>query len=90
MDPVLLPRLFDVLDQLAEKSAPVPRKSLSIKKPLTKKRFTRIGRVLESFRVARIDGEFLVPDVDLDTLVMYWEDANLEEINTFFRPLRGL
>ena len=85
MDPVLLPRLFDVLDQLAEKSAPVPRKSLSIKKPLTKKRFTRIGRVLESLQVARIDGESLVPAADLDTLVAYWEDANLEEINTFFR-----
>lgn len=85
MDPVLLPRLFDVLDQLAEKSAPVSRKSLSIKKPLTKKRFTRIGRVLESLQVARINGESLVPDVDLDTLVAYWEDANLEKINTFFR-----
>ncbi len=84
MDPVLLPRLFDVLDQLAEKSAPVSRKSLSIKKPLTKKRFTRIGRVLESIQVARINGELLVPDVDLDTLVTYWEDANLEKINTFF------
>ena len=85
MDPVLLPRLFDVLDQLAEKSTPVTREKLNIKKPLTKKRFTRIGRVLESFQVARIDGESLVPDVDLDTLVAYWEDANLEEINNFFR-----
>ena len=85
MDPVLLPRLFDVLDQLAEKSAPVTIKNLSIKKPLTKKRFTRIGRVLESLQVARIKGESLVPDVDLDTLVAYWEDANLEEISTFFR-----
>ena len=85
MDPVLLPRLLDVLDQLAEKSAPVPRKSLSIRKPLTKKRFTRIGRVLESLQVARIDGELLVPDTDLDTLVAYWEDANLEGINTIFR-----
>ena len=85
MDPVLLPRLFDILDQLAEKSAPVTRKNLSIKKPLTKKRFTRIGRVLESLQVARINGESLVPDVDLDTLVAYWEDANLEAINTFFR-----
>ncbi len=85
MDPVLLPRLFDVLDQLAEKSAPVSRKSLNIKKPLTEKRFTRIGRVLESLQVARIDGELLVPDADLDTLVAYWEDVNLEGINTIFR-----
>lgn len=85
MDPVLLPRLLDILDQLAEKSAPVTRESLSVKKPLTKKRFTRIGRVLESLQVARIDDESLVPDVDLDTLVAYWEDANLEKINTFFR-----
>ena len=84
MDPVLLPRLFDMLDQLAEKSAPVTRESLGIKKPLTKKRFIRIGRVLESFQVARIDGESLVPDVDLDTLVTYWEDANLAGINTIF------
>ena len=88
MDPVLLPRLFDVLDQLAEKPAPVSRKMLSIKKPLTKKRFTRIGRVLESLQVARINGESLTPDVDLDTLVAYWEAANLEEINTFFRRYR--
>ena len=85
MDPVLLPRLFDVLDQLAEKSAPVTRKNLNIKKPLTKKRFTRIGRVLENLQVARIDGELLVPGVDLDTLVAYWENANLEGINTIFR-----
>ena len=84
MDPVLLPRLFDVIDLLAEKSAPVSRETLSIKKPLTVKHFSGIGRVLKSFQVARQDGESLVPDVDLDTLVAYWEDANLEKINTFF------
>ena len=88
MDPVLLPRLFDVLDQLVEKPAPVSRESMSIKKPLTKKRFTRIGRVLESLQVARINGESLIPEVDLDTLVAYWEAANLEEINTFLRRYR--
>jgi len=74
-----------VLDLLAEKSAPVSREILSIKRPLTKKRFTRIGRVLESLEVARINGESLVPDVDLETLVAFWEDADLEKINTFFR-----
>lgn len=85
MDPVLLPRLFDVLDQLAEKSEPVTREKLNLKKPLTKKRFIRIGRVLESFRVARINGELLVPDVDINTLVAYWENADLEGMNTIFR-----
>ena len=85
MDPVLLPRLFDVLNLLAEKSGPVARENLNIKRSLTKKHFAGIGRVLESFQVARRDGESLVPDVDLDTFVAYWEDANLEGINTFFR-----
>lgn len=85
MDPVLLPRLLNVLDLLAERSEPLTRKTLSIKKALTKKRFIRIGRVLESLKVARIDGESLVPDVELDTLVAYWEAANLDEINTVFR-----
>ena len=85
MDPVLLPRLFDVLDQLAEKSSPVTREQLNIKRPLTKKRFNRIGRVLESFQVARVEGESLVPDVDLDTFLTYWEDVNLKGVNTIFR-----
>lgn len=84
MDPVLLPRLFDVLDQLVEKSGPVTKENLNLEKPMSKKRFIRIGRVLESFRVARVDGESLAPDVDMDMLVAYWEDANLEGINTIF------
>lgn len=85
MDPVLLPRLFDVIDQLVEKSVPVTRENLNLEKPLTKRRFIRIGRVLESFQVAHVDGESLVPDVDMNMLVKYWEDANLEGINTIFR-----
>ena len=85
MDPVLLPRLFDVIDQLVEKSGPVTRENLNLEKPLTKRRFIRVGRVLESFQVARVDGESLVPDVDMNILVEYWEDANLEGINTIFR-----
>ena len=85
MDPVLPPTLFDVLDLLATKSAPVPISDLNIKQCLTKKRFAEIGRVLEGFRVARRDGESLIPDADLKTFVEYWEAANLEGINTFFR-----
>lgn len=89
MDPVLLPRLFDVLDLLEKKTVPVTRETLSIIRPLTKKRFTRIGRVLESLQLAQLNGESLVPDVDLNEFVEYWENANLEEINTFFRRYRS-
>ena len=85
MDPVLPPTLFDVLDLLATKSAPVPISDLNIKQCLTKKRFAEIGRVLEGFRVAHRDGESFVPCADLKTLVTYWEAANLEGINAFFR-----
>ena len=84
MDPVLLPRLFDVLDLLAAKSAPVTRSDLNINRPVTKKHFSGIGRVLEGFRVARRDGESLIPSADLKTFVDYWEAADLEGINTFF------
>ena len=85
MDPVLPPTLFDVLNLLATKSVPVTIGDLNIKQPVTKKRFAEIGRVLESFRVAHRDGESLVPRVDLKTFVAYWEAANLEGINAFFR-----
>jgi len=85
LDPVLLPRLFDVLDLLAVKSAPVTRDDLNIKRPVTKKHFSGIGRVLEGFRVAQRDGELLVPSADLSTFVEYWEAADLEGINAFFR-----
>ena len=57
---------------------------MGIKRPITEKHFSGIGRVLESFQVARRDGELLVPDVDLGTFVEYWEDGNLEKINSFF------
>ena len=86
MDPVLPPMLFDILDLLATKSAPVTIGDLNIKQPVTKKRFAEIGRVLEGFRVAHRNGESLVPSVvDLKTFVAHWEAANLEGINTFFR-----
>ena len=85
MDPVLLPALFDVLDLLATKSVPVTIGDLNIKRHLTKKHFAEIGRVLEGFRVAHRDGESFVPCADLKTLVTYWEAANLEGINAFFR-----
>ena len=85
MDPVLPPTLFDVLDLLATKSAPVTIGNLNIKQRVTKKRFAEIGRVLEGFRVAHRDGESFVPDADLNMFVEYWEDANLEGINAFFR-----
>ena len=85
MDPVLTPTLFDVLDLLATKSVPVTIGDLNIKQRVTKKRFAEIGRVLEGFRVAHRDGESLVPGADLKTFVAYWEAANLEGINSFFR-----
>ena len=85
MDPVLLPTLFDVLDLLETKSVPVTIDDLKVKKRVTKRRFAEIGRVLESFQVAHRDGETLVPCADLKTFVAYWEDVNLEGINSFFR-----
>ena len=85
MDPVLLPALFDVLDLLATKSAPVTIGDLNIKRHLTKKHFAEIGRVLEGIRVAHRDGKSFLPCADLKTLVAYWEAANLEGINAFFR-----
>lgn len=84
MDPVLLPRLFDVLDLLAAKSTPVTRDELDTNKPMTKKHFSGIGRVLEGFRVAQRDGESLVSSADLKIFVDCWEAADLEGINTFF------
>ena len=84
MDPVLPSTLFDVLDLLATKSVPVTIDDLNVKQRVTKRRFAEIGRVLESFRVAHRDGEALVPCADLKTFVEYWEDVNLEGINTFF------
>ena len=78
-----------MLDLLEKKTVPVTRETLSIIRPLTKKRFTRIGRVLESLQLAQLNGESLVPDVDLNEFVEYWENANLEEINTFFRRYRS-
>lgn len=85
MDPVLPPTLFDVLDLLATKFVPVTIGDLNIKQRVTKKRFAEIGRVIEGFRVAHRDGESLVPSVDLKVFVAYWEAANLEGINAFFR-----
>ena len=85
MDPVLLPALFNVLDLLATKSVPVTRGDLNIKRHLTKKHFAEIGRVLKGFRVAHRNGESFVPCADLKTFVTYWEEANLEGINAFFR-----
>lgn len=85
MDPVLLPTLLDVLDLLETKSVPVTIDDLKVKKRVTKRRFAEIGRVLEGFQVARRDGEAFVPCADLKTFVAYWEDVNIEGINTFFR-----
>ena len=85
MDPILPPMLFNVLDLLATKSAPVMIGDLNIKQRMTKRRFAEIGRVLEGFRVAHRDGESLIPDADLKMFVAYWEGANLEGINAFFR-----
>ena len=85
MDPVLLPTLLDVLDLLETKSVPVTIDDLKVKKRVTKRRFAEIGRVLESFQVARRDGEAFVPCADLKTFMAYWEDVNLESINAFFR-----
>jgi hypothetical protein len=85
LDPVLPPTLFNVLDLLATKSVPVPIDDLNITQRVTKRRFAEIGRVLEGFQVAHRDGEALVPDADLKTFVGYWENANLEGVNAFFR-----
>lgn len=85
MDPVSLPTLFDVLDLLADRSGPVTVDDISIRRRMTTRHFAGIGRVLESFQVARRDGKSLIPDADLKTFVVYWEDTNLEGINTIFR-----
>ena len=85
MDPVLPPTLFNVLDLLAAKSAPLTRDDLNINHYVTHRRFGEIGRVLESLQVAYRDGEMLVPDVDLITFVKCWENADLDEMNGFFR-----
>ena len=85
MDPVLPPTLFNILDLLATKSAPVTIGDLNIEQSMTKRRFAEIGRVLEGFRVAHRDGESFVPDSDLNEFVAYWEAGDLEGINTFFR-----
>ena len=80
--------LFDVLDQLATKHVPLAMRELndcSSKRHLTKRRFAEIGRVLEGFRVAYRNGESLVPEEDLKRFVAYWEAANLDGINEFFR-----
>lgn len=91
MDPVLPPTMFDVIDQLATKSAPLTIRELndrSVRRYVTKKRFSEIGRVLESFRVAYRNDESLVPGADLKTFVAHWEAANLDSINDFFRRYR--
>ena len=91
MDPVLPPTMFDVLDQLATKFVPLTIRELndnSVRRYVTKRRFAEIGRVLEGFRVAQRNGESLVPGPDLKTLVTYWEAANLDGINDFFRRYR--
>lgn len=91
MDPVLPPTMFDVIDQLATKSVPLTIRELnngSVRRHVTKKRFAEIGRVLEGFRVAQRDGESLVPGPDLKAFVTYWETANLDCINVFFRRYR--
>ena len=91
MDPVLPPTMFDVLDRLATKPEPLTMREFndrSSRRYLTKRRFAEIGRVLEGFRVALRDGESLVPGADLKTFVVYWESANLDGINDFFRRYR--
>lgn len=85
MDPVLPQTLFDVLDLLVTKFVPVTIGDMNIKQHVTKKRFAEIGRVLEGIRVAHRDRESFVPDTDLKTFAVYWEAANLEGINAFFR-----
>jgi len=88
LDPVLLPTLFDILDLLANRSAPVTLDDLNIKRQVTKKRFAEVGRVLEGFRVAHRDGLLLVPDDDLKQFVGCWEAADLDCINVLFRRYR--
>ena len=80
--------MFDVLDQLATKSAPLTMHELNngfVRRYVTKRRFAEIGRVLEGLRVAYRDAESLVPNADLETFVKYWEAPNLIGINAFFR-----
>ena len=84
MDPVLLPTLFNVLDLLESKSMPVTLDDLNFKQRVTERRFAEIGRVLEGFQVAHREGKMFVPDADLKTFVTYWEDVNLEGINSVF------
>ena len=87
MDPVSVPTLFSILDLLADQSGPVTVEDVNFRRrmSMTTKYFASIGRVLESFQVARRDNESLIPDVDLKTFVEYWEDADLEGINNIFR-----
>ncbi len=85
MDPVSLPTLFDILDLLADEFGPVRIDDVIIRRRMTTRQFAGIGRVLESFQVARRVDDSLVPDIDLRTFLVYWEEANLEKINAFFR-----
>ena len=85
MDPVSLPTLLDVLDLLADESGPVTIDDVNIRRHMTTRQLAGIGRVLKNFQVARRDSESLVPDADLKAFVVYWEEANLEGINTIFR-----
>ena len=83
--------MFDVLDQLATKYVPLTVREFnnrSNRRCLTKRRFAEIGRVLEGFRVAYRNGESLVPSADLKSFVAYWEAANLDGVNDFFRRYR--
>jgi len=83
--------MFDVIDQLVTKSTPLTICELNDRfdrRYVTKRRFAEIGRVLEGFRVAYRKGESLVPEVDLKRFVAYWEAANLDGINDFFRRYR--
>lgn len=85
MDPVLPPALFDVIDLLATKSAPVTIDDLNVKRNVTKKRFGGIGRVLEGFQVAQRNGESLIRSDGLKRFVAYWENGDLDGISSFFR-----
>jgi hypothetical protein len=85
LDPILPPTLFEILDLLASKSGALTLEDLNVKRRVTKRRFAEIGRVLEGFGIAHREEDLFVPDADLKTFVAYWETADLEGINDFFR-----
>jgi hypothetical protein len=85
LDPVLLPTLFDVLDIMVGRSSPTTLRDLNLYRPISPRRLSEIGRVLDAFGVAHRKGLALTPGARLPRFVECWEGADLGCLNGFFR-----